>query len=521
MTATNVETFARKMRFQALGRACRDLGSSLLFLGHHHDDQAETLLMRLVDGHTAKIMGIQKIANIPECYGLHGISGSGSHLALQPSQLPRDCGVTGLERGGIQLVRPLLDFGKARLLATCQMLDMPWFEDETNKDRTLTSRNAVRHIVNNYRLPEALGSKFLIALGKRKRWNVEEREKIVNKLFDEMPLTLDLRSGVVTAEFPEFDSAIISQSPSLEKPRRTFWDSRWEHRHDTGHQPAYLATPSTALIYDMLVKRVASMSYSGVIQTTGRFNDIVKSICSIPSGWIGSLYRPSKFKTGSSPKLHEASGLCFENLEDVEGESVSRKWKIYRAPPKQGEAKFVNDVPVPSRSFQRKVPASELETSHGDDFSLWDDRYWIKVHNAAQHDLWVRKLDGDSLASLRALFSVGRIFLRRQSNGEVIDDGREYLRKLLRETAKGSIRWSLPVIVSYAPMAGTTAADVPPPTPQILAFPTLDLRVESELWPAWVNDLKWEVRYRNIDFGNKKLEDCLVGGGRDGVGSTP
>ncbi|KAE9975460.1 hypothetical protein BLS_002585 [Venturia inaequalis] len=515
MTATNVETFARKMRFQALGRACRDLGSSLLLLGHHYDDQAETLLMRMVDGHTAKLIGIQKIAYIPECHGLHGISGSGSHLTLQPSQLPRDCGVTGLERGGIKLGRPLLGFSKNRLLATCQKLNLPWFEDKTNKDRTLTSRNAVRHVVDKYRLPKALGSKFLIALGKRKRWNLVERERIVNTLFDEMSLTLDLRSGVVTAEFPKLDSASFPQSVP-ETPKHSSWDARSKQRHDTGYEPVYSAAPSSALIYYMLVKRIASMSYSGVVQTTGRFNDIVGSIYSISSGWTGSFYRPSNLKTKSSPKLHEASGLCFERIEDVDSDDVSMKWKIYRAPPKQSEVNFANAIPVPSRSFQRFAPTPELKCSQEDGFVLWDDRYWIRVHNPAKHDLWVRKLDEDSLASLRTLLSAGHVILRRQSDGEVIDDGRGYLSKLLRETAKGIIRWSLPVIVSYTPMkASTTRADAPLSTPQILAFPTLDMRLESASWPTWVNDLKWEVRYKRIDFGNKKLEDCLVG--RDGV----
>ncbi|TID21633.1 putative amino-acid permease [Venturia nashicola] len=511
MTATNVETFARKMRFQALGGACKVLGSSLLLLGHHYDDQAETLFMRMVDGHTAKLIGIQKIANIPECYGLHGISGSGSHLTLQPSQLPRDCGVTGLERGGIQLGRPLLNFSKNRLLATCQKLNMPWFEDETNSDRTLTSRNAVRHIVDKYRLPQALGSKSLVALGERKRCNLEQRERVVDKLFDDMPLALDLRSGVVTVEFPRLLSAIISP---LQTPEVSSSGTFGKQSHDRGHRSTYSTTLSSALVYYMLVKRIAGMSYSGVLQTTGRFNDVVNSIYSISNGWAGSFYRPSNLKTEPPPKILEASGLCFERIEDVQGKNASMKWRIYRAPPKQGEAKFANEVPLPSRSFQLLAPTSKLEPSQEDSFSLWDDRYWIRVHNPAQHDLWVRKLDEDSLASLRPLLSAGRVVLRRQSNGEVVEDGRGYLRKLLRETAKGIIRWSLPVIVSYIPLSATDTVNVPVNIPQILAFPTLDLRVESVSWPTWVSDLKWEVRYKRIDLGNKKLEDCLVGGGK-------
>lgn len=502
MKSTNIETFARKLRFQALGRACRNLGSSLLLLGHHYDDQAETLLMRMVDGHTARLTGIQKLANIPECYGLYGVSGSGSPLTIRPSKLPRDCGVTGLERGGIQLGRPLLDFSKNRLLATCQKLDMPWFEDETNKDKTLTSRNAVRHIVDKYRLPEALRSRSLIALSELKKQSAEGRERIANKLFDEMPLTLDLRSGVVIVEFPKLDSAMISpKSTSLE--------------------PSYLTRPIqvSALVPYMLVKRVAEFSYSGPHQTNSWFDDVVRFVYNIPRGGVRPFFRPT-LKTETSLKVREASGLCFEHLDDAHSEEVSMKFKIYRAPPSQRETKLAHDIP--SHANQRIAPMSERKPFQNDNFLLWDERYWIRSHNPAKHDLWVRKLDEDSLALLRTLLAAGRVVLRRQSDGEAIKDGRKYIKTLLREIAMGIIRWSLPVIVSYTPMAATTAtSDEPLTTPQILAFPTLGLRVEAMedgFWPPWVHDLKWEVRYKNVDLGNKKLEDCLIGGGKDQVG---
>lgn len=494
MTATSVETFARKLRFQALGRACKDLGSPLLLLAHHYDDQAETLLMRLVKGHTATLTGIRKIANIPECDGLHGISQSGSCLKLESSMLPRSCGVTGLERGGIQVGRPLLDFNKSRLLATCQELEMPWFEDETNTDRTLTSRNAIRHIAKKYRLPEALRSRSLVELSERKRQTADGKRELSSKFFDEMPLTLDLRSGVVTVEFPKLDLGMISEESPLGMSN--------------------ISDPT--LIVNMLVKRVVSIVPSSTSTAgAGRFNALVKRIYNIPDSGFPPSIQESISVAKKMPRIHETSGLCFEHLKSPRDEDFSMRWRIYRAPARKRETEFANNIPPASSNvFKRIGPIFRENNTY-----FWDNRYWIRVHNPAEHDLWVRPLDEKSLSSLRTLLVEGKVFLRRQSDGEAIKSPK-YLDILLRETGRGKIRWTLPVIVSYTPIKTAATADVPSTSAhaQILAFPTLGLRVEAVedgFWPPWAKDLRWEIRFKRIDLGNKKLEDCLVSGGLD------
>ncbi|QDS74483.1 hypothetical protein FKW77_006859 [Venturia effusa] len=498
LTATNVETFARKLRFPALGRACKDLGASLLLLGHHADDQAETLLMRLVDGSTAKLTGMQKIANIPECHGLHGISESGSCHAIEPSRLPRDCGVTGLERGGVRIARPLLDFSKSRLLATCQKFEMPWFEDETNRDRTLTSRNAIRYIVDKYQLPEALRRESLLALSERQRHRAEKLSRTVDKLFDAIPLKLDLRSGVATVEFPEIDPVKISEVLPFDSSDQL----------------------SLGVIREKLVKRVAQISFCITHNKSASFNNAARYIYDMQSDRASSLVPTSNCMADNSPKVFEISGLCFEQLADSQGTGISRRWKIHRSPFKRKSMKLVDGLPLSSRLCHRISPTSESTAQSEASFSLWDDRYWIKVHNPAKHDLWVHPLRETSISTLRVLLSSGHAILRRQGDGKIVEHGLKYLDRLLRETAKGTVRWSLPVIVSYAPVSTKATADTPLKAPQILAFPTLGLRVEAAndgFWPSWVNELRWEVRYQNIALGNKKLEDCLVGSvARDG-----
>ncbi len=76
---TQFESQARKLRYQALGTACREHGIGSLLLGHHADDQAETVLMRLAQGQKASgLRGISPSGEIPECWGMHGVHLSGA-----------------------------------------------------------------------------------------------------------------------------------------------------------------------------------------------------------------------------------------------------------------------------------------------------------------------------------------------------------------------------------------------------------------------------------------------------------
>ena len=92
---------AREARYALLEAGCRRRGLRHLALGHTLDDQAETVLLRLAQG--------------------SGIDG----LAGMPARSERD---------GLVLLRPLLGFPKARLVATCGALGAPWAEDPSNAD---------------------------------------------------------------------------------------------------------------------------------------------------------------------------------------------------------------------------------------------------------------------------------------------------------------------------------------------------------------------------------------------------
>lgn len=105
----SLEEAAREARYACLERARQRLGADVVAVGHTRDDQAETVLMRLVRGSGARGLG---------------------------AILPR--------RG--QVIRPLLDLRRADLAAYLERTGRTWVVDGTNQDRG-RARNRLRHDV--------------------------------------------------------------------------------------------------------------------------------------------------------------------------------------------------------------------------------------------------------------------------------------------------------------------------------------------------------------------------------------
>jgi tRNA(Ile)-lysidine synthase len=98
----NVQAQARAARYALLGQWCEANGASLLLTGHHADDQAETLLMRLnrASGGSG-LAGIRAVRSLP---------------------------------GGVLLVRPLLGLRKAALVAIAAQDGWQVADDPANRD---------------------------------------------------------------------------------------------------------------------------------------------------------------------------------------------------------------------------------------------------------------------------------------------------------------------------------------------------------------------------------------------------
>ena len=102
---TGLPAAARSARYRLLAEVARRSRATHILTAHTRDDQAETLLMRLVRG--------------------SGIAG----LAAMARQS---------EREGVLLARPLLDVSKARLIATLEKAKIGFADDPTNRDPNFT-----------------------------------------------------------------------------------------------------------------------------------------------------------------------------------------------------------------------------------------------------------------------------------------------------------------------------------------------------------------------------------------------
>ena len=96
---------ARSARYRLLARAARQSGATHILTAHTRDDQAETLLMRLLRG--------------------SGIAG----LAAMARESERD---------GVLLARPFLDVAKSQLIATLTRARLGFADDPTNRDLHFT-----------------------------------------------------------------------------------------------------------------------------------------------------------------------------------------------------------------------------------------------------------------------------------------------------------------------------------------------------------------------------------------------
>ena len=102
---TGLPAAARAARYRLLAQAAQANGATHILTAHTRDDQAETLLMRMLRG--------------------SGIAG----LAAMARET---------EREGVWLARPLLDIPKSQLIATLKRAKIAFADDPTNRDTAFT-----------------------------------------------------------------------------------------------------------------------------------------------------------------------------------------------------------------------------------------------------------------------------------------------------------------------------------------------------------------------------------------------
>ena len=454
MNLPNFESLARKYRYQALGEACRDLGIDSLFLAHHEDDQAETVLMRMINGHRMLgLAGMKRSSEIPECHGIHGVHESSALTLIgdasrsdqiQTKSMPyltpggiqtngRLPGPLAVENGGVRIHRPLLEFSKARLIATCRAERMVWFEDHTNKDPTVTVRNAIRYIYSSHSMPTALATSALLELAKKSEIKKNTLLSAAMKCLRESNIwRFETRSGILIIRFAEFDK--LTKLPT-----------------QSGTEMM------AALMLREVIRLITPEEHVHLHGLHGSVERIFPKILQHET-----LFEPTAF-TVSSVQFRP---LIASQQEIPSNENTT--WLVSRQPHSS-----THEIPI--------VPiAPALAPCFDPPWSPWilyDGRFWFRIQNKTARPIFLRPFFKSGLKKFR--HSLGKA-------------NEELLHLMLKDFAPGDVRWTLPALVTQSPDGGQT----------ILALPTLHVSL-----PDIQTYVNWEVRYKKV------ANDLLSGNG--------
>lgn len=354
-----VESIARRLRYRAMGQACRAQGISELLFAHHADDQAETTLMRLANNYLGKgLAGMQSKARIPECEDMYGVHESGSPRTLRRESLLKAAGKHGagmvVEGGGITILRPLLSYTKERLIATCEEAGAKWVEDETNTDPSLTLRNTVRQLHERNLLPQSLQRPNLCAIAARTSDRVAQQEARAHEIFRDLDIKIDPRSGHAVCKISHQTAKEIREAP------------------DADHVKAILLRKLLLLV--------------------------------APTSNIDLSTLEAASTTFPEPQTHQPqpvpivlAGAAAVRLKDTE-RALSYELRRTLPPRKAKETRAEVSIGLLSPSSAKEISWS--------DWHLWDERYWIRIGASPRQgpeavEVFVRMLSPDDVAVLR------------------------------------------------------------------------------------------------------------------------
>lgn len=124
----------RWLRYAAFAEAAREQKIDVLLLGHQADDQAETLMMRILRG-----TGLYGLAGIPERREMAWPAddvGSADGAVARRWNAEAD--------GKTEVRRPLLSLRRADIRERLARTNQTWIEDPSNADPTAATRNGLR-----------------------------------------------------------------------------------------------------------------------------------------------------------------------------------------------------------------------------------------------------------------------------------------------------------------------------------------------------------------------------------------
>ena len=456
----NLESAARRLRYQALGRACRAVGIQSLLVGHHADDQTETALMRMLSGYTGSGLGGMKgNVPLPECGGVYGVGHSG---------LPRERNdMTMLvEGGGICLHRPLLQVHKDELIAVCRECGVQWFEDHTNRDVTLTMRNTVRSLLaEEYKLPRAFQRQSLLDLAESRQRRKADMEEEAKEIHASMPYDLNIRTGHAT--FVINNSLREQLNQNLETARH------------------------------LLRRLLAPVSPKPEISLQDLDQALDLVLAKAPS-------KRDNSNRGTPPRQVQVAGvqMQMQKIPHAQQQKTGeRNFALSRQLPPVAEQNASSMQLWPRASMPSSNPAEESED---DAWQLWDGRYWTRVlpplaGTTPDIDVAVRFLNESGLQKVRDGMAEDR------------DSTAKAMQKL-QLVPRQDVRRTLPaVFATIESVTDTMSAG----KEHLVALPSLGWYA-----PGWTGksssdgvkgreDWRCEIRYKHVELRGDQMHDQL------------
>ncbi|KAI5303922.1 hypothetical protein KEM56_007053 [Ascosphaera pollenicola] len=487
---SDFESQARKLRYQALGKACRREDIPALFLGHHQDDNIETALLRVSQGHKGLgLRGIPELAHIPECHGIYGVAESGSVLK-EADEVAKNHAANRLvyanrgywhqflrvADGGICLFRPLLEYPKSRLLATCDDKKVPYVNDKSNFDPTLTPRNAVRHLLATNEVPRALQKPSILNLVEKSRMKASELEALSKDFFKSFVIYKhDAGMGSLMVGFPDLSRSEENSTEIENKVRYNEYAQAMALRNLLD-----VVAPDPRKTASLEKVGQAAMKIFNPIRT---FKD-------------GKLFGRSSFTLG---------GMKFETVQV--GKMGSNNWLLTRQP-------FKGDTPSPVKDFSIQLPFDRKE-SRWIDWQLWDDRYWVRcqavqldnnevspgrtinLHTKETLDLRVRALEETDIMTLRTLLQEPK-YQKAGNEDNVLK--LKFLNNTLKHRAPGKVRFTLPILCpadDVQNVLGFVTLKKEVPQGFLVKQPNPSKSRANVLRTIW--KVRWQVQHKYID----------------------
>lgn len=151
----SVEEIARRERYAFFERVCLKVGAKFVAVAHHADDNAETILHRILRG-----------------TGLRGLVGIPFHRSLGPGSQ-------------IQVIRPLLRHTRAEITTYLADSGIAYREDRSNQS-TEPMRNRIRNKILPILASEVNPQvrEALVRLGEQARWVDEYLQETVHRTFE-------------------------------------------------------------------------------------------------------------------------------------------------------------------------------------------------------------------------------------------------------------------------------------------------------------------------------------------------